>query len=141
MDLTDLKFLRDEPPQISAGGCCRTGCKRTDRFASRGSVAAAATCRHEKLPLEADAETADLFYFVISEVITLGVTALAIGTLNDKEYEIAAANMQLEAKAAATERSFGRGYSMQQMPLSSACRSERSKKRSAPARLHSACWL
>ena len=71
--------------------------------ASTGSVAAAA-CRHEKLPLEADAETADLFYFVISEVITLGVTALAIGTLNDKEYEIAAANMQLEAKVTATGR-------------------------------------
>ena len=34
-----------------------------------------------------------------TEPLQVGVTALAIGTLNDKEYEIAAANMQLEAKA------------------------------------------
>ena len=51
--------------------------------------------------LEEDAAPVHLIFYVISEVLTVGVTALAIGTLNDKEYEIAAANMQLEAKAGA----------------------------------------
>eukprot|EP00439_Symbiodinium_sp_Y106_P037440 s4223_g4.t1 len=63
----------------------------------------------------ADAETADLFYFVISEVITLGVTALAIGTLNDKEYEIAAANMQLEAKVREVEEAERSGAAAQRL--------------------------
>jgi len=64
---------------------------------------------------KADAETADLFYFVISEVITLGVTALAIGTLNDKEYEIAAANMQLEAKVREVEEAERSGAAAQRL--------------------------
>lgn len=64
---------------------------------------------------KADAATADLFYFVISEIITLGVTALAIGTLNDKEYEIAAANMQLEAKVREVEEAERSGAAAQRL--------------------------
>mmetsp|Transcript_22414 Transcript_22414/g.42287 ORF Transcript_22414/g.42287 Transcript_22414/m.42287 type:complete len:588 (-) Transcript_22414:69-1832(-) len=61
------------------------------------------------------AAPADLFYYILCEVLTCAVTALAISTLNDKEYEIAAANLQLKAKVKEVEEAESSGGAAQRL--------------------------